>query len=161
MRQSPGAVISEIVNTIIQLIIILMLYRIFKTGLEGDDVHLLYSFMPEINLPINLMFLEKYDLSQTNTTLNIIQSLMIALSEFLGLHFSENKASRREFLSLVVIFPIVCFLVFIFLPAGKKVFIITSLAFTIIIKLARHTIYLLYKFNSHRQDSSESIQNQV
>lgn len=144
MRQSPGAVISEIFNTIIQLIIILMLYRIFTTGLEGDDMHLLYSFMPDINQPINLLFLNKYDLSQTNSTLNLIQSLMIALSEFLHLHFSEVKSSRREFLSLVVIFPVVCFLVFMFLPAGKKVFIITSLAFGIVLMLIRHGLYLLH-----------------
>src|SRR3989344_4205231 len=45
MRQRPGAIISEIINIIIQIIIILMLYRIFKTGLEGADFHLLYGFM--------------------------------------------------------------------------------------------------------------------
>lgn len=144
MKQSPGAIFSEIFTVIIQLTIIVVLYRIFTTGLEGEDMHLLYSFMPSIQEPINLLFLNKYDLSHTNASLNLIQSLMIALSEFIHLKLSPLKSSRREFLSLVVIFPVVCFLVFIFLPSGKKVFIIASLAFTIIVHLFKHLNYLYF-----------------
>lgn len=155
MRQSPWAIISEIFNTIIQLIIILMLYRIFKTGLEGEDMHLLYSFMPEINQPINLLFLGKYDLSHTNSLLNLIQSLMIALNEFIQLYFSEVKSSRRDFISLVVIFPIFSFLVFMLLPAGKKVFIITSLAFSIAVRLGRQAVYLAYSMNMARSEEQK------
>lgn len=144
MRQSPGAIISEIVNVIIQVVIIVMLYRIFTTGLEGEDLHLIYSWMPKIQEPINLMFLGVYDLSRTNSTLNIIQSLMIALNEFIHLYFSPDKPNRKDLLSLVVIFPIVCFFVFLFLPAGKKVYIITSLAFTMVIKITQQGLYLFY-----------------
>src|SRR3989339_112772 len=144
MRQSPGAIISEIVNIIIQFVIIIMLYRIFKTGLEGADMHLVYDFMPHIPQPINLMFLGKYDLSQTNSTLNLIQSLMIALNEVFHLYFSPVKPTRKDFISLVIIFPIVCFLVFIFLPAGKKVFIITSLSFSIVKKIVEQVLFLYY-----------------
>ncbi len=144
MRQSPGAILSEIFSVVVQLTIIVVLYRIFTTGLEGEDMHLLYSFMPYVKEPINLMFLGKYDLSRTNSTLNLIQSLMIALSEFVHLKLSPIKSSRREFLSLVVIFPAVCFLVFIFLPAGKKVFIISSLVFTLLVRLFRHGTYLYF-----------------
>lgn len=155
MRQSPWAIISEIFNTIIQLIIIVMLYRIFKTGLEGEDMHLLYSFMPEINQPINLLFLGKYDLSHTNSLLNLIQSLMIALNEFLQLYFSEVKSSRRDFVSLVVIFPIFSFLVFMLLPAGKKVFIITSLAFSVVVRLGRQAVYLAYSMSMARSEEQK------
>ena len=147
MRQSPGAIFSEIVNVIIQVIIIVMLYRIFTTGLEGEDLHLIYSWMPKIDEPINLLFLGKYDLSKTNYTLNIIQSLMVALNEFVLLYFSPNKPSRKDFISLVIIFPVVCFFVFLFLPAGKKVYIITSLLFTVVVQIFRQVVYLLYSFN--------------
>ncbi|HCQ31005.1 TPA: hypothetical protein DIU27_01290, partial [Candidatus Collierbacteria bacterium] len=81
MRQSPGAIFSEIFTITIQVLIILILYRIFTTGLEGADMHLLYKFMPTVRQPINLMFLGKYDLSHTNSALNILQSIMICLSE--------------------------------------------------------------------------------
>lgn len=144
MRQSPGAILSEMFTVLIQLTIIIVLYRIFSTGLEGEDMHLLYSFMPAVEEPINLLFLGKYDLSHTNGTLNLIQSVMIAISEYIHLNVSPIKPSRREFLSLVVIFPIVCFLVFMFLPAGKKVFIIASIGFTIVLRLIKHLSYLYF-----------------
>ena len=147
MRQSPGAIVSELFSVLIQLIIILILYRIFKTGLEGADLHLIYPFMPTIKEPINLMFLGKFDLSRTNSTLNIIQSLMIALSEIIHLNFQAVKPSRRDFISLVIIFPIVCYGVFVFLPAGKKVFIITSLVFGIVVRLVRQGLFLYYSFS--------------
>lgn len=145
MRQSPGAIISELFTVLVQLTIIIVLYRIFSTGLEGEDMHLLYSFMPIVEEPVNLLFLGKYDLSHTNSTLNLIQSLMIAVNEYLHLNLSLLKPNKREFLSLVVIFPIVCFLVFMFLPAGKKVFIIASLSFSIVLRLTKHGSYLYFR----------------
>jgi YidC/Oxa1 family membrane protein insertase len=144
MRTRPGAILSEIVNVIIQVLVIIMLYRIFTTGLEGADLHLLYSFMPKIQTPINLMFLGIYDLSKTNNTLNIIQSLMIALNEAMHLYFSPVKPEQKDFVSLVIIFPIFCFVIFMFLPAGKKVYIITSLAFTMVVRIVKQLLYLYY-----------------
>jgi len=155
MRQSPGAIFSEIVNIIIQFVIIIMLYRIFKTGLEGADFHLLYDFMPAINRPVNLMFLGEYDLSQTNNTLNLIQSAMIGINEAFHLYFAPVKPNRKDFISLVLIFPVVCFIVFIFLPAGKKVFIITSLSFSIVKRLVEHGLYLYYSL-THKPAEAEA-----
>lgn len=144
MRQSPGAIFSEIFTIAIQVLIILILYRIFTTGLEGADMHLLYKFMPSVRQPINLMFLGKYDLSHTNSTLNLIQSLLIALSEIVHLYFQPVKPTRKDFVSLVIFLPVVSFFIFMFLPAGKKVFIITSLAFGIAVRLIRQILYLIY-----------------
>ncbi|OGD70983.1 hypothetical protein A3A84_00805 [Candidatus Collierbacteria bacterium RIFCSPLOWO2_01_FULL_50_23] len=141
MRSNPGAVVGETINIIIQVIIVLMLYRIFKTGLEGEDLHLLYSFMPEIKTPINLVFLGKFDLSQTNGTLNLIQSLLIFAIEALHMLFSPDATSRRQFLQLAIFLPITAFLVFIFLPAGKKLFIITSLLFSIFVLLIKQALF--------------------
>jgi YidC/Oxa1 family membrane protein insertase len=144
MRTRPGAILSEIINVIIQVMVILMLYRIFTTGLEGEDLHLLYKFMPKIQTPIDLMFLGIYDLSHTNNTLNVLQSLMIAANEAMHLYFSPVKPDQRDFVSLVIIFPIICFIIFMFLPAGKKVYIITSIAFTMVVRIVRQLLYLYY-----------------
>jgi membrane protein insertase Oxa1/YidC/SpoIIIJ len=146
MRQKPGAIFSEVLNVAFQVIVIIMLYRIFTTGLEGADLHLLYKFMPKIPTPINLMFLGIYDLSRTNNTLNLIQSLMIAANETMHLYFSPVKPSQKDFVSLVILFPIICFVIFMFLPAGKKVYIITSLAFTMVVRLVKQLLYLYYSF---------------
>jgi len=144
MRTRPGAIISEIVNVLIQVLVILMLYRIFTTGLEGADLHLLYKFMPKIHTPIDLMFLGKFDLSHTNNMLNIIQSIMIATNEAMHLYFSPVRPSQKDFVSLVILFPVVCFVIFMFLPAGKKIYIITSLAFTMTVRIVRELLYLYY-----------------
>jgi len=154
MRQKPGAIFSEVFNVIFQAVVIIMLYRIFTTGLEGADLHLIYSFMPKIPTPINLMFLGKFDLSRTNNTLNIIQSLMIAANEFMHLQFSPIKSSQKDFVSLVIIFPVVCFILFLFLPAGKKVYIITSLAFSMTVRLIKQGSYLYYSFSRRKSPVS-------
>lgn len=141
MRSNRGVVVGETINIIIQVIIILMLYRIFKTGLEGEDLHLLYTFMPEIKTPINLMFLGQFDLSRTNNTLNLVQSLLIFAIEALHMLFSPDATSRREFLQLAIFLPITAFIIFIFLPAGKKLFIITSLLFSIAVLLIKQALF--------------------
>ena len=87
------------------------------------------------------MFLNEFDLSQTNNTLNFIQSLLIFAIEGLHMLFSPGPTSRRDFLSLAIHFPIVSFLVFMFLPAGKKLFIITSLLFSIAVMLIKQALF--------------------
>ena len=157
MRGNPGPVISETINIAIQVIIILMLYRIFKTGLEGADLHLLYPFMPEIKTPINLLFLNEFDLSQTNNTLNFIQSLLIFAIEGLHMLFSPGPTSRRDFLSLAILFPIVSFLVFMFLPSGKKLFIITSLLFSIGVMLVKQALFWYHSLTGTHSDATSEV----
>jgi len=129
MRGNLRTVLAASANLLIQLVIILMLYRIFTTGLEGADFHLLYDFMPRIN-HVNLMFLGKYDLSHTNPTLNLYQSLMIFVVEFLIALRSPFPVGRRDVILLQVILPLGSYIVFMLMPSGKKVFIITSLLFS-------------------------------
>lgn len=155
MRQSPGAIFSEIFTITIQVLIILILYRIFATGLGGEDMHLLYKFMPSVRQPINLMFLGQYDLSHANGTLNILQSILIGLSEIIHLYFAPVKPSRKDFISLVIFLPIVSFVIFMLLPSGKKVFIITSLAFGIVLRIIKHILYLTYSMQRSSDQSQQ------
>lgn len=129
MRSNVRSVIATTVNLVIQGLIIILLYRIFTTGLEGADFHLLYDFMPNITY-VNLMFLGKYDLSHTNATLNLIQSVMIFVVEILIALRSPFPLSRRDKALMQVILPVGSYLIFMFLPAGKKLFVISSLAFS-------------------------------
>lgn len=129
MRGNLKAVLATTTNLFIQGAIILMLYRIFSTGLEGKDFHLLYDFMPHPDY-INLMFLGKYDLSHTNATLNLLQSVMIFIVEILVAMRSVVPVSRKDKILMQVILPVGSYLIFMFLPSGKKLFVITSLAFS-------------------------------
>lgn len=131
MRANLRSVIATTANLLIGLAIIIMLYRIFTTGLEGADFYLLYDFMPRPD-HINLMFLGKYDLSHTNATLNAIQSIMIFVVEVLVALRSPLPISRKDKALLQIVLPLASFVVFMFLPSGKKIFMITTLAFSAI-----------------------------
>jgi len=129
MHANVRNIIATTANLAIGLAIIVMLYRIFTTGLEGADFYLLYDFVPNPGT-INLMFLGKYDLSHTNATLNIIQSIMIFVVEVLAALRSPFPVSRKDKALLQIFLPIGSFIIFMFLPAGKKIFMITTLAFS-------------------------------
>ena len=131
MRSNAKEIIATTANLLIGLAIIIMLYRIFTTGLEGADFYLLYDFVPRPD-HINLMFLGKYDLSRTNATLNIIQSIMIFVVEVLVALRSPVPLSRKDKALLQIVLPIGSFIIFMFLPSGKKIFMITTLAFSAI-----------------------------
>lgn len=129
---------GELVSLTIQVIIFFLLYRIFTTGLEGADVHLLYAFMPKVELPFNLLFLERFDLAHTSVVLNLIQSLCIFALETLAIYTSPYPPAKGEVVRLQLIMPVVSFFIFMFLPAGKKLFVITTLLFSMIL--------VMYKF---------------
>ena len=129
MKSNARIVISTYANLVIQIIIIIMLYRIFTTGLEGHDYYLLYDFMPKID-HVNLVFLGKYDLSHTNATLNLVQSIMIFVVELLIALRSPLPVGRKDVIMMQFFLPVGSYIIFMLMPAGKKVFIITSLAFS-------------------------------
>ena len=138
MRKGQKVVVGELVSLAIQVVVALMLYRIFATGLEGEDFHLLYSFMPKIDEPVNLVFLGRFDLSHTSWVLNFVQSICIFVLETLAVLTSPYPHSRNEVVRLQLVLPIVAFVLFMFLPAGKKVFVITTLLFSIVLTLIRY-----------------------
>lgn len=123
-------ILSEAVTFIIQALIFFMLYRIFSKGLLGQDFHLLYDFMPPIQTPLKLSFLGKYDLTHPNMTLNIIQSIVIFAVELLSILSSPFPTSKNDVIRLQLVLPLASFLIFMTLPAGKKLFIITTLLFS-------------------------------
>lgn len=137
LRSNRRVVISEGINFVIQMIIFFILYRIFTTGLLGEDLHLLYDFMPPVHTPFNLLFLGRFDLTHTNLTLNLIQSLVILAVEAINLFDSPFPVDRNDIVRYLITLPIASFVIFMFLPAGKKLFIITTLAFSFFYTLTR------------------------
>ncbi|PWU23602.1 hypothetical protein C5B42_02455 [Candidatus Cerribacteria bacterium 'Amazon FNV 2010 28 9'] len=161
-RANPRILIAEFVDLGISILVTILLIRIFATGIEGADLHLLYKWIPYVSRPYNLVFLGKFDLSRPNLTLNLIQSFVILVTEILAeftspfhnLLSKEHKPvpqqnaitrvsddyiveTRNRVRSLQVFLPIVSFLIFMFLPAGKKLFIITTLLFSILLMLIK------------------------
>ncbi|MEP7166832.1 MAG: YidC/Oxa1 family membrane protein insertase [Candidatus Woesebacteria bacterium] len=161
MRTKPRVLISEFFEFAIDLAIIFMLIRIFSTGLKGADLHLLYTFVPHPQTPYNLLFLGKIDLSKPSILLNIIQSFCILLVEVIAEYTSPFRnilsmerpvveynpitnakssyawETRSRVRSLQFFLPVVSFIIFLFLPAGKKLFIITALLFTAVFMILK------------------------
>jgi YidC/Oxa1 family membrane protein insertase len=136
-RTNPRILLSEGFAFAIQLAIALILWRIFGTGLSGEDLHLLYDWIPHPPTPYNLKFLGEFDLTHTHLILNLLQSLMIFLLETIAVITSPYPYTRAEVVRVQIILPVVSFLVFMFLPAGKKLFVITTLSFSILVMLGR------------------------
>lgn len=145
LRANPRILISEAVMFIIQVGISLILWRIFATGLSGDDLHLLYPFMPEVPQPYVLSFLGQYDLTHPDLVLNVVQTIIIFLLETVVVLTSPYPVSRAEVVRVQIILPIMSFLIFAFLPAGKKLFVITTLLFSMTVLL----LQLLYRTYKH------------
>lgn len=139
---------AEVVNLFIQVGIALMLWRIFATGLKGEDIHLLYHFMPHVNLPFNLVFMDRFDLTHSSLLLNFIQSFLIFVLETLMAYTSPYPTSRGQVVRLQLVLPFVSFLVFMGLPAGKKLFVITTLLFSIFMNVG---MAIQKRFNEYKE----------
>lgn len=158
LRRNKRVIISELIMLSIQVAIAGMLWKIFATGLGGQDIHLIYGFMPEVELPFNLIFLDKYDLSKTSFLLNLIQSLCIFVLETLSAFTSPYPVSRTEVVRMQLVLPLVSFIVFMGLPAGKKLFVITTLLFSIVLLSIRFIQQRFQNFVEKQEKKTDSDQ---
>lgn len=138
LQRNRWVIVAELFSLAVQIAISLMLWRIFARGLEGEDFHLLYPFMPTVETPFNLVFLGRYDLAHTSFFLNLVQSLLIFAVETVSIYTSPYPPEKGEVVRLQLILPVVSFFAFMFLPAGKKLFVITTLTISLILVIYRH-----------------------
>lgn len=143
-RSNKRVLIAEIFDVGIQVLVALMLYRIFSTGLEGADFHLLYSQVPVPAEPFNLVFLGQYELNHPNLFLNVINSVVIFIAEALNIAKSGRKPNREDKMALFA-FPLVAFIFFAYMPSGKKLFVITTISFSIAIMVVQLGLFWYHK----------------
>jgi len=148
IKGNKNTAIFEMINLTIQVVIALMLFRIFRTGLSGADFNLLYGFVPEIKEPFNLVFLNNIDLTRPNMLMNALNSIAIFIAEAQSLSLSPFPASRSERIMFQLILPIAAFIFFGYMPAGKKLFVIATLSISIIIMGFR---MLKFTFNKNKK----------
>jgi YidC/Oxa1 family membrane protein insertase len=144
MHSNKRIMIISGINLFFQILVMLMLYRIFTTGFTGNDFHLIYRWMPPQSPAFNLTFLGKYDLTHPNWTLNWITTGVIFAAELLSGLLSPFPAGRSELLSLFIL-PLGAFTFFAYMPAGKKLFVITTLLFSIILMLLKLAKVVYYE----------------
>jgi len=154
-RSNRRVIISELISLSIQVIIALSLWKIFAKGLMGSDLHLIYDWMPKVDFPFNLMFLGKYSLNEPHWQLNIIQSGLIFILETLSVLTSPFPTSRAEVIRMQLTLPIISYLIFSQLPAGKKLFVIVTLIFSIVLTIVKF-LWRQYKAYKEKETLLES-----
>lgn len=148
MRSNRRIMIMSSIDLFFQIMVMLMLWRIFTTGLEGADFHLIYDWMPPHPDQFNLTFLGgRFDLTHPSWTLNWINTAVIFVAELLSGLLSPFPTGRNELMTLFVL-PLGAFTFFAFMPAGKKLFVITTLLFSIGIMLAKLVKVVYYESRS-------------
>jgi membrane protein insertase Oxa1/YidC/SpoIIIJ len=157
-----SVVFFESFDLAIQIMIMLMLWRMFSKGLLGQDLHLLYKFVPESATPgsFNLMFAGSIDLTKPHFGLSILTGLAIFVMEFLSLKFSPYPLRKNDWM-LLGFLPIGAITFFAFMPAGKKLFVLVTVLFSIMLNLARQTAYLIHGVESGSREWAESLGKQV
>lgn len=117
-----------------QVLVLVLLYQVFVGGMNLEKMSLLW---PSISQPdvINIKFLG-LDLSQRS----MISSGIVGVWLFWQILRSQKK--RKELLEKGDIlfryaFPVMCFILLAVLPSVKAVFILTSMAFSAIVRLFR------------------------
>ncbi len=160
-RRNRGVVVAELFSLALQVIVALMLWKVFGSGLRGEDVHLVYSWMPEI-FPIpdeKLMFMG-YSLWEPHWQLNLIQSLLIFVVETLAVYVSPYPISKGEVVRLQLVLPVISFAIFSQLPGGKKLFVIVTLLFSLAIILIRAISLKLREIQNRIEKKEELAQKQ-
>lgn len=137
MRAKPRIVISEFATFLIQMVIALTLWRIFSAGLVGQDIHLLYDWVPDVAQPYQLTFLGRFDLTHPDLILNLTQAFLIFIIETISVLSTPHDVSSKEVVRVQLILPVVSFMFFAFMPAGKKLFVITTLTFSLGVMFTR------------------------
>lgn len=142
-----GVLAGEMFSLITQIVIALILWKIFDTGLKGADFHLIYPFMPEIDRPFNLLFLGTYDLTRPSLVLNLFLAFLLFIFETLAGLTSPYPTTRAEVVRLQLTLPLVSFLIFTRLPAGKLLFVIVTMIVSIILLIGQ---FIFYRFMAYK-----------
>lgn len=149
----------EGVDLAIQVMIMLMLWRMFARGLTGEDLHLLYGFVPGPGY-FNLIFAGSIDLTRPYFGLSILTGMAIFVMEFLSMKFSPFSIRKNDWMALAFV-PIAAVTFFAFMPAGKKLFVLTTVLFSIMLNLAKQTAYMIHGFESGTKEWAETLGKQV
>lgn len=153
MRSKPLMLIGELINMTIQVMIALMLWRMFATGLSGDDIHLIYSFMPTVSTPFNLIFMG-ISLDHTSWAMNLVLMALLFIMETLSvLAAIPGSISRTRAIKAQLLLPVISLLFFAFMPAGKKLFVITTVIFSIILTAVR---LILVRFDLYKKKQEDA-----
>lgn len=121
---------------LIQLPILIALYKVFLTGLNSDVLPDLYSFMPHPE-HINSMFLGFVNLAERNIPLALIAGgLQYIQTKMIMPKMTQSKKSEPDFASImnkqmIYMMPVMTVMISLSFPAGLPLYWITVTLFAI------------------------------
>ncbi|OGZ27350.1 MAG: hypothetical protein A2365_00235 [Candidatus Nealsonbacteria bacterium RIFOXYB1_FULL_40_15] len=133
-RKEKVSPFSGCLPLLIQLPILIAIYRVFWRGLDPDQLKLLYSFVSNPGA-INPMFLGLIDLSKPN----IILAIFVGLAQFFQLRLISGKKTpaKKDDISSQVqkqmqyFSPVFMLFILIGLPSALGLYLLTTTLFTI------------------------------
>jgi YidC/Oxa1 family membrane protein insertase len=144
MRGNRRVIIAEGFMLAIQVYIAILLWWIFTVGLTPQGYDLFYPWMPKIALDHEFFFIG-FSLNRPHWQFNILQSVLIFCVETMGMLTSPYPTTRKDALRYQIILPLVSYAIFSVLPAGKKLFVITTLSFSLVVQLLRAGLRLWHR----------------
>jgi len=105
----------------IELIYFFLLWFIFTEGLRHLDHSQLYSFVDAPRQPMNLTFLNLFDLLKVSRLLNLISAVGLFVALFLHNLLKKSKVTREDYLVLAGA-PLAAYFISSQLPAGQEFF---------------------------------------
>ena len=119
---------------LIQLPVLIAMYRVFWGGLDPSRLSLLYSFVPSPG-EINSMFLGLVDLARPN----IVIALLVGIFQFLQIKFITPKDKKKadDFSAkmqkqMMYFMPVFIVVILWRLPSALALYILTTVLFTIL-----------------------------
>lgn len=94
---------------------------VFAKSLPQKDWSLLYSWVPQPLEPVNLTFLNLFDLTTVSWTLNLISAVGLFIVLFLKNWWKPKKTTREDYLILIWA-PFAAYFISSKLPAGQEFF---------------------------------------
>jgi YidC/Oxa1 family membrane protein insertase len=133
---------AKVVVLGVQLLVLIVLYRVFLGGIGAHDkLELLYPGMPHPDF-INTKFLW-FDIGRRDILISLIVGVVLFLEITVAQRSREQFLVRRDILYRFF-FPLLVFLILAILPSVKALFILTSILFSIILILARNAFGMAF-----------------
>lgn len=138
---------AKTVVLFIQLLVLVLLYQVFITGIQGTQLaRILYSGV-EYPGKLNTIFFTwqygsaaaqniAFNLGERSLLWPALVGLVLIIDIVIHLRLKKSKIVSSEWTYLFV-FPIASFLLLWYLPMVKSIFILTSLAFSYVLSLMR------------------------
>lgn len=138
LRKNRIGIFSNVISLIFQILVFVVLYDIFSSGLQPIGKNEIYGFLPDTGV-IEPWFLDRLNLIVPSARTSLVAAGVVLFNQAL------KKASNLEEIStidkaLVIGLPVGTFLATVIMPSAKAIFLATSVTFTLWIRLVRWAV---------------------